>query len=75
MEPSQRQLVIDQLQSSEADLLQHVYNLTSAQWHFRESPARWSIAENFEHLILFETFIRSAIERTLAAPAEPEKKY
>jgi len=74
MEAHQRQLVLHQLQSSKADLLEAIVNLTPAQWHFRESPDRWSIAENLEHLILFEAFIRGAIEHTLANPAELEKK-
>ena len=74
MEIHDRQFAIDQLQSSEADLLELLTNLTPQQWHFRESPTRWSIAENLEHLILFEAFIRNAVQRTLEAPPEPQKK-
>ena len=74
MDPHERQLVLDQLASGEARLLEVVDGLTSAQWHFRETPERWSIAENIEHLILFEHFITGVIAQRLAAPAEPEKK-
>jgi len=74
MQPPDRKLVLDQLASSETQVLLLVDHLTPAQWHFRESPNRWSIAENLEHLILFEAFIRSAIQRTLEAPPEPQKK-
>ena len=74
MEAHERQLVLDQLASGEARLLELVDGLTLAQWHFRETPDRWSIAENIEHLILFEHFIVGVIAQKLAAPPEPEKK-
>ena len=65
--------MLDELTTSEAQLLLRLDDLSESQWHFRESPDRWSIAENLEHLIAFEAFIRSAIMRTLEAPPEPEK--
>ena len=74
MESHERQLVLDQLTSSEARLLDLIANLTPQQWHFRESPERWSIAENIEHVILFENFLKGVIAKTLAEEAQPEKK-
>jgi hypothetical protein len=74
MEAQERQLVLDQLASSEVRLLELVHGLTPEQWSFRESPERWSIAENMEHLIVFEGFIREAIAKVLEGPAEFEKK-
>jgi hypothetical protein len=74
MQPHERQLVLDQLASSEARLLALVSGLTPAQWHFRESPERWSIAENIEHVIAFEHFLTGVIVNVLQQPAEPEKK-
>lgn len=74
MQAQERQLVIDRLQSSETLILSLVKDLTPAQWNFHESPNRWSIAENIEHLALFEHFITEAITKSLQAPAEPEKK-
>ena len=73
MEPQQRQPVIEELASTEARLLNTLDGLMPAQWHFRESPSRWSIAENLEHLIAFEGFILAAIRRTLDAPPELDK--
>ncbi len=70
----ERQLVIDKLKSSETLLLSLVKNLTPAQWNFREGPNRWSIAENIEHLVVFEHFMNEAITKCLQSPAEPEKK-
>jgi hypothetical protein len=74
MELHERQLILDQLASSEARLLKLVDGLTPAQWNFRETPSRWSIAENVEHLIAFENFIADAIAKVMEGPAEPEKK-
>jgi DinB superfamily len=74
MKPHARQFALDQLAASEAKLLALFDGLSDSRWHFRESPERWSIAENLEHLIAFEAFIRTAIQRTLEAPSEPEKK-
>ena len=74
METHERKLVLDQLASSEARLLQLVEGLTPEQWHFHETPGRWSIAENIEHVITVERRISGAIVKVLEGPAEPEKK-
>jgi hypothetical protein len=74
MEALERQVVMDELASSEARLLELVRGLSEEQWSFRETPERWSIADNIEHLIVFEGFIRSAIAKALEGAAEPEKK-
>jgi hypothetical protein len=74
MEPQERQLVLDQLASSEARVLALVADLTPQQWSFRESPERWSIAENIEHLIAFEGFIMGVIANALTEPEDPAKK-
>ena len=74
MEAHERQLVLDQLASGEARLLEVIDGLTPAQWRFRETPERWSIAENIEHLILFEHFITGVIAQKLTTSPEPEKK-
>ena len=74
MEVRERQLVLEELASSEARLLELVDRLTSAQWRFRETPERWSIGEIIEHCIMFENFIMSVVARVMAEPAEIEKK-
>jgi len=74
MQTQERELVIDKLTSSETLILSLVKDLTPAQWNFHEGPNRWSIAENIEHLILFEHFITEAITKSLQCSAEPEKK-
>lgn len=66
--------MLDLLASSEARLLELVAGLTLEQWHFHEAPERWSIAENIEHVIVFENFLRGVIVKTLAGPSEPGKR-
>ena len=66
--------MIEQLASSEARLLELVEGLTPEQWRFRETPERWSIADNIEHCVVFERFILGTIEKALEGTPEPEKK-
>jgi hypothetical protein len=74
MKTHERQLALEQLASSQARLLELLDGLTPVQWSFRESPERWSIAENLEHLVLFEDFISGAIAKVMEGQAEPEKR-
>jgi hypothetical protein len=74
MEAHERQLVLDQLTASEARLLELVDGLTPAQWNFRETPERWSIAENIEHVIVLENFILQKVAEVLEQPADNDKK-
>ena len=75
MTEEERTFLLDRLTSSEARLVALAEGLTAEQWGFRESAERWSIAENFEHLVLFERFIRGVVVKILAADAEPEKMH
>jgi hypothetical protein len=74
METHERELVLDQFNSSESHLLELVRGLTPSQWGFHETPERWSIAEIIEHVIAVETRITRAIQKTLQSPADPEKR-
>ena len=49
-----RKYTIDNLKRTRDELTRETENLTDAQWHFHESPDRWSIAEVVEHLALWE---------------------
>jgi hypothetical protein len=73
MTQEERTFLLEQLIGSEARLLALAEGMTAEQWTFREMPERWSVAENFEHLVLFERFIRGVVAKILATPAEPEK--
>src|ERR1700676_4638142 len=68
------EFLVAELEGSEARLLRAVGGLSVEQWNFREGPERWSIAEILEHLVVFEEFIRGAVERVLSETSEPEKR-
>jgi hypothetical protein len=53
-------------------LRRKVANLSDAQWNFRASPERWSVAQVAEHIMLAEDGISAVVQRTMAAPADPE---
>jgi hypothetical protein len=74
MEAHERQLVLDQLATSETCLLDLIAGLTPQQWTFRETPDRWSIAEVLEHVIVFENFLTGVIARTITEDPQPDKK-
>jgi len=74
MDVGEREFLVAELVGSEDRLLRAVDGLSVAQWNFREGPERWSIAEIVEHLVVFEEFIRGAVQRVLAEVGEPEKR-
>jgi hypothetical protein len=71
MNPQERQTVLDQFTSGEARFLALADGLTPEQWHFRQSPERWSIAEIFEHVILVERRVLAGIQKHLASGEPP----
>jgi hypothetical protein len=73
MTGEERQVVLELLDSGEARLLELTAGLSTAQWHFRETPERWSIAGNIEHVIVFENFILGVVRDLLAGEPQPEK--
>jgi hypothetical protein len=74
MKTEEREFVVGELRASEARLLEVVQGLTVAQASFRSGPERWSAAEVVEHLVVWESFMLSAVRGALEGPAEPEKQ-
>jgi hypothetical protein len=70
MKTHERQLVLEQFNSSEKRLLELVEGLTPAQWTFHEKPERWSIAEIIEHVTAVENRITRAISKKLEEPGK-----
>ncbi len=73
MTSEERQAALRLLDSGAARLLELTAGLSAAQWRFRETPERWSIAGNMEHIIVFENFILGVVRDLLEQPPEPEK--
>lgn len=62
------------LHSTRKVFLDSVADLSDAQWNFKPSPARWSIAECAEHIAVAEDALFEMVQKMVASPAEPEKK-
>ncbi|RIV19949.1 DinB family protein [Fibrisoma montanum] len=78
-----RRYTVDNLKRTRDELTRETEHLTDAQWHFHESPDRWSIAEVVEHLALWEIIwareigmgIRNTARPDLIATSRPDSYY
>lgn len=73
MTSEERRVVLDLLDSGETRLLELTAGLSAAQWHFQETPERWSIAGNIEHIVVFENFILGVLRDLLEQAPEPAR--
>lgn len=71
MTPAERAYLLEQLESSKAEMLASIEGLTEAQWRFKPAPAVWSVQECAEHIILAEDFIFGNSQQMLKSPAVP----
>lgn len=67
-----RQFTIDQFTRTRDELVKETENLTPAQWAFRESADRWSIAQIVEHLALWEIIWSREISMGTRNKPQPE---
>jgi hypothetical protein len=73
MTSEERRVVLELLDSGEVRLLELTAGLSPAQWHFQETPERWSIAGNIEHMVVFEKFILGVLQDLMEQAAEPAR--
>ena len=72
MTKEERDKVIKILLDSQKELMDMIENLTDEQWNFRPAPFKWTIGQTAEHIALGEGLLFQAVERALAAPANPD---
>ena len=80
---SDRQFQLQNFQRTHDGLTKETVDLTDEQWHFREAPQRWTIAEVVEHLALWEVIfarqigiaMRSKPDPTLQQACRPDSFY
>jgi DinB superfamily len=66
---------IDYLKQTQKDFLAAIDGVSEAQWKFKASPDRWSIAETAEHIALAEQMIWELVTgKIMKSPAAPEKR-
>ena len=67
-----RQYQLENFRRTREALVKETADLSQAQWHFRESPDRWSIAEVVEHLALWEVIFARETSIALRSNPTPE---
>jgi hypothetical protein len=66
-----RQYHLQHFQRTRDSLARETEKLTDAQWHFKEAPDRWSIAEIVEHLALWEVIFAREVNIMLRSKPDP----
>lgn len=69
-----KKFLLNYLKQTRQDFLESISNLSEAQWNYKASPERWSIAECAEHITLAENFIRDAYAKTMREPAASDEQ-
>lgn len=69
--PAEKDRALQYLESTKKNVLQATKGLSEAQWNFKPSPDRWSVAQVMEHIAASEDFIRDNLlkEKVMVAPA------
>src|SRR3954462_13288865 len=68
--------LLNYMKQTREDFLKSIKGLSEAQWKYKASPERWSIAETAEHITLTEDFLRDMVkDKVMTSPAaSPEDK-
>jgi hypothetical protein len=68
---AEKRRALEYLESTKQNVLQATKGLSEAQWNFRPTTDRWSVAQVMEHIAASEDFIRETLlkEKLMAAPA------
>src|SRR3989442_4942006 len=74
LEQGERDRAMSHLHATRKVFLDSVAGLSDAQWNFKPSPERWSIAECAEHIAVSEDSLFELTQQALKSPAAPEKK-
>ena len=72
MTVEERAKLIRWLEESHHEFLSAVENLSEAQWRWKPSSERWSVAETAEHIVLTEAALFARVEGTITGSADAE---
>jgi len=67
-----RQYLVDNLTRSRDEVINETKGLTEAQWNFKESPERWSIAQIVNHIAIWELLLQREISQAFNGGPRPE---
>lgn len=70
-----RDKAVAELEGSRQAFLDATKGLSDAQWNFKPSPERWSVAQCAQHIAMSENFIFGLVsEKIMKSPPTPEKR-
>lgn len=67
-----KQKAVELLNKALNETLKAVEGLSDAQWTYKPAPDRWSVSEVSEHILLFDPFLLTVIDRAMATPVNPD---
>lgn len=70
----ERRFLIDQLKESKVAVQKTVEGLSEKQLNFKPAPAKWSIKECLQHIVLTESYWWNRADATLKQQANSDKK-
>lgn len=74
--PTEKERALQYLESTKANLLEATKGLSEAQWSFKPTLDRWSIAQVMEHIAASEDFIRDGLIKEkvmVSAQGQPDR--
>jgi hypothetical protein len=68
---AERDRALQYLESTKKNMLEATEGLSQAQWNFKPTPDRWSVAQVMEHIAAPEDFIRDNLvkEKVMVSPS------
>ncbi|HYC59873.1 MAG TPA: DinB family protein [Thermoanaerobaculia bacterium] len=71
---NEREKLVQELERTREKFLKSVEGLSEAQWNYKTSPEKWSIAQCAEHIAASESLIRGAVVKAIAEPLPADAK-
>jgi hypothetical protein len=70
----ERKFAADQMKETKSEVLKSLKGLSEAQLNFRAAPDKWTIKECMYHIAISEKNLWYALETTMKASANPDKR-
>lgn len=71
MTAEERTKVINWLDESHKEFLASITGVTEEQWKWKPTPARWSVGETAEHIVLAEGALFANVQKAISSPPNP----
>lgn len=71
MTAEERTKVMHWLDESHKEFLASIAGVTEEQWKWKPTPARWSVGETAEHIVLAEGALFANVQKAISSPPNP----